>query len=528
MFVPYRSTLRPASLLMPLFETLLTLMLVAIVFLQLSRKLRVPYPTMLAIAGMLVAALPWAPDITIDPSLALALFVTLGLFDAAVNLPLRTLRQNWVPLVSLAGIAVLLTVAAVAAVGVAVAGLPVAVAVTLGAIVAPPDAAAAGALLSKYDLPKGTSIILRGESLLNDAVSLLIYTVAVASAAKAFTVHSYLPQLALAVPGGVLLGALIGRAYVAIGPRLSGTLGGTLLEFVTTFGTWIVAERLHLSAILAVVVLAMVVSHHMPARQGALHRVNSFAVWEGMVFCLNVLAFLLLGLQARHIVLGLWSEKLLPALILAGAVLVTVVAVRLVWVFVYGKAMAWLSERRFIRQKPQTAAQDLVAGWCGIRGLVTMATALALPADFPSRDLVQLCALAVVLGTLVIQGLTLGPLLRRLRFPPDGVSERMSRARVALSEAAMESMSEKSDRSAEILTEVYAAERDIARDGKHPHEVSRLEEYRRYAVDAKRRRLLELRRDDEIDDDTFRTLQQELDWAELAAAKPKDQELLEG
>lgn len=513
---------------MSLFETLLTLMLVAIAFLQLSRKLKVPYPTMLAIAGMLVAALPWAPDIGIDPKLALALFVTLGLFDAAVNLPPRTLRQNWLPLVSLAGIAVLLTVAAVAWVGVAVAGLPLAVAVTLGAIVAPPDAAAANALLSKYDLPRGTSIILRGESLLNDAVSLLIYTVAVATAAKTFTVPSYLPQLALAVPGGVLLGFVIGRVYIAIGPRLSGTLGGTLFEFVTTFGTWVVADRLHLSAILAVVVLAMVVSHHMPARRGALHRVNSFAVWEGVVFCLNVLAFLLLGLQARHIVLDLWSEKLIPALMFAGAVFATVVLARLAWVFAYGKAMAWLSGGGVIEQRPQTGAQSLVAGWCGIRGLVTMATALALPADFPSRDLVQLCALAVVLGTLVIQGLTLGPLLKRLEFPPDGVGERMSKARVALSEAAIALLAEKSDRPAEILREVYEAERDIVRDGKHPHEVSKLDHYRRDVVDAKRRKLLELRRNDEIDDDTFHVLQQELDWAELSAAKPQDQELLEG
>ncbi|EJK85939.1 cation:proton antiporter, partial [Rhizobium sp. AP16] len=130
---------------MAFFESMLTLMLVALIALQPSRKLGIPYPTMLAIAGVLVAMLPWAPGISIDPALALALFIAPALFDAAYDLPPRTLKQNWIPLISLAGIAVVLTAAAVAWVGVAYAGLPLAAAIALGAIVAPPDAAAATA-----------------------------------------------------------------------------------------------------------------------------------------------------------------------------------------------------------------------------------------------------------------------------------------------------------------------------------------------------------------------------------------------
>lgn len=135
-----------------------------------------------------------------------------------------------------------------------------------------------------------------------------------------------------------------------------------------------------------------------------------------------------------------------------------------------------------------------------------MAVALALPADFPSRDVIQLCALAVVGGTLVVQGLTLGPLLRWLDFPPDGMGDRVEKARVKLLDAARDALSSKSDRSAEILREVYASERDLARDGKHPREVSEMDEYRRAAVTAKRHKLVQLRNDDEIDDDVFHTL----------------------
>lgn len=200
---------------------------------------------------------------------------------------------------------------------------------------------------------------------------------------------------------------------------------------MTTFGTWVLAERFNLSAILAVVTLAMTIAHHMPSIQNARHRIASNSVWESMVFFLNVLAFLLMGLQARHIVLDLWSENLGTALFFSGAVFATVVFVRLAWVFAYGSVTAFLYRRPLSNDKPQTVSQNLVAGWCGIRGLVTMATALALPADFPSRDIMQLCALAVVLGTLIVQGLTLGPLLRRLQFKVHGDDKQFHSARRA-------------------------------------------------------------------------------------------------
>ncbi|KEC74359.1 UNVERIFIED_ORG: CPA1 family monovalent cation:H+ antiporter [Rhizobium esperanzae] len=512
---------------MAFFESMLTLLLVAIIFLQFSRKFRIPYPTMLAIAGIIVAAFPWAPNVAIDPQLALALLIAPVLFDAAYDLPPRTLKRNWLPLVSLAGIAVILTAAAVAAVGVTIAGLPLAAAVALGAIVAPPDAAAATAMLDRFDLPRQTYVILKGESLLNDAVALLIFSAAVAAVANPAFFTGVLAELTLAVPGGIILGYLLGRLYMVVGLKLAGTLGGTLLEFVATFGTWVIAERLHLSAILAIVVYAMVIARYMPERQTARHRIHSYSVWEAAVFLLNVLAFLLMGLQVRQIVLDLEPSRLNFAIILATAVFVTVIAVRLAWVLLYNRVVTVLAARGYTRQAAPSFATSLIAGWCGMRGLVTLATALALPIDFPDRDIILLSALAVVLGTLVVQGLTLGPLIRFLNFDPDTSLDRdLTRTRMALIDAALAELHGQ-DKSTRILRDVYTSEREIAADGKHPREVSKLDKQRRRVIVAKRRKLAAMRRSDEIDDDVFHILEQELDWAELAVLPPGRDEIVE-
>ncbi|ABC92122.1 probable Na+/H+ antiporter protein [Rhizobium etli CFN 42] len=512
---------------MAFFESMLTLLLVAIIFLQFSRKFRVPYPTMLAIAGIIVAAFPWAPEVAIDPRLALALFIAPVLFDAAYDLPPRTLRRNWLPLFSLAAIAVILTAAAVAAVGVAMAGLPLAVAVALGAIVAPPDAVAATVMLDRFNLPRQTYVILKGESLLNDAVALLIFSAAVAAATNPAFFTGILAELTLAAPGGLILGYFLGRLYMIVGLKLAGTLGGTLLEFVATFGTWIIAERLHLSAILAIVAYAMVIARYMPERQTARHRIHSYSVWEAAVFLLNVLAFLLMGLQVRQIVLDLDPGRLNFAITLATAVFVTVIVVRLAWVLVYNRAITFLAARRLTTQAAPSFAASLLAGWCGMRGLVTLATALALPIDFHDRDIILLSALAVVLGTLIVQGLTLGPLIRFLKFDPDtSLNRDLTKARVALIDAALAEL-EGEDKSTRILRDVYISEREITADGRHPREVSRLDRQRRCVIAAKRRKLAEMRRADEIDDDVFHRLEQELDWAELAVLPPGRDEIVE-
>ena len=363
---------------MHLFVSLLTLALVAIVLLQISRHLNAPYPSMLAMAGAAVAALPWSQPIGIDPELALALFIAPALLDAAYDLPPREMRRHWPPLLALAGGAVLLTTAAVAWTGVALAGMPLAAAVALGAIVAPPDAAAASAMLARFKLPRRMVTVLKGESLLNDAVALLIFSAAVGTVTMQGDFASLVPGLALAVPGGLLLGVLIGKVYMALAPRLAGTLGGRLFEFVATFGAWVIAERLQLSPILCVVAYAITVARSMPELQSARDRVHSYSVWETLVFLLNVLAFLLMGLQARAIITRLDPDEIWRAVVFASAVLGVVVVVRILWVIAYNRFADAVSVLRGTPRQPGLRSA-LVVSWCGMRGLVTLAIAVAFP-----------------------------------------------------------------------------------------------------------------------------------------------------
>jgi Na+/H+ antiporter len=513
---------------MALFESVLTLLLVAIVLLQVTRRSTIPYPAMLALAGVAVAALPWAPDIQVDPKLAMTLFIAPALLDAAYDFPPRALRRYWLPLIALAAIAVLLTTAAVAWIGVVWAGLPLAAAIALGAIVAPPDAAAASAMLGRFALPRSTVTVLKGESLLNDAVALLIFGAAVGNVGAGLSSVGFLSQLALAVPGGVLFGFVCGKIVVRLARHLVGTLSGLLFQFVATFGVWMMADRLHLSAILAMVAFAMILARYTPDRTPANDRMHAYSVWETTVFVLNVVAFLLVGLQAREIVSALHPAELWQALRFAALVVAVVIVVRVVWVLLYNRLVGPIY-RLLGRHDGPSLKQGVVAAWCGMRGLVTLATALALPGDFPGRGTIVLSALAVVLGTLVLQGITLGPLIRWLRFAPDHSFDReVAAARVVLLDAALASLGDADDQTTTALRFRYTTERAHAAGPGDENAVTKMDELQRKSLAAQRAQLSSLRRADKIDDDVFHALELELDRTELGA-NPRDQfELEEG
>jgi CPA1 family monovalent cation:H+ antiporter len=272
----------------------------------------------------------------------------------------------------------------------------------------------------------------------------------------------------------------------------------------------------------------MTVARTLPERQSPRERVHLYSVWEATVFLLNVLAFLLMGLQARAIITRLDPGQIGQALGFAGLVLGIVVAVRVAWVLAYNRLVSFVFRVRGRPDRP-SLAQGLVVAWCGMRGLVTLATALALPETFPARDLIVLSALAVVLGTLVGQGLTLGPLIRLLRFMPDDEFDRqLSSTRVALLDAAIASLGERTGEPAARLRDAYHLERAVAAAGRHPRAVTESDHLRRHSLIAKRGKLAELRRSGQIDDDVFHVIEQELDWAELAAWPPDQFELEEG
>ncbi|RVA11371.1 sodium:proton antiporter, partial [Mesorhizobium sp. M7A.F.Ca.US.002.01.1.1] len=411
---------------MVLFELTLVLLLIAVALTALSRRVQVPYPSLLALAGVAIAFVPGVPTIEIDPELALALFIAPVLLDAAYDTSLRDLNRYKVPLVLLALGAVLFTTATVALAGWAMAGLPIAAAIALGAIVAPPDAVAASAVLGQFKVPHRITAILQGESLLNDATALLIYRMAISAAAGSILLSSAVPMILLSTLGSLAAGYLLGRLSLMTLGRIEDPASGTVVQFAGTFGVWILADRIGLSAIITIVVYAMTIARTAPRRMPARNRISSYSVWETAVFVLNVLAFVLMGLQARTIVGRLAGQGQTDAFVLAGTVLAIVIVSRFVWVLGCGAIIRWF-DRFGVADRQRDAPSfrgGVLIGWCGMRGLVTLAAAFALPAEFPARDPIVLAAFTVVLGTLVLQGMSLKPLLRLLNLNPDETVDR--------------------------------------------------------------------------------------------------------
>ena len=500
---------------MSFFESLLVLMAVAIVLLQVARRLTIPYPTMLAAAGVGLAVIPGAPTIKLDPHIALALFIAPALVDAAFDFPAQAVRRFWRPLFSLAVLAVLFSAGLVAWLGVTMAGLPLYAALALGAIVAPPDAAAATAVLSSVSMPRRSVTVLKGESLLNDATALLLFGAAVAIHTRGEIDANLAVHLGLAAPGGLVLGFVIARLFRVLTPFITGTLGGNLMEFVSCFGVWIIAERLGLSPVLCLVAFAMTIARTAGLTTAPRMRIHSFAVWSTAVFLLNVLAFLLMGFQARAIVGAMEPARLRDAAIFAAAVIGCLVVARMTWVLIYNRlanAFAWF--RGGI--PAPTFKQGILVGWCGMRGLVTLATAFALPASFPQRDLIVLTAFAVVLATLVLQGLTLAPLVRLLKLDGhEDLDGELAATRADLAAAALATLEGETGPTADHWRYGLEATRAAALSPDDP----RLEEKRRIglvAIRCQRERLEHLRGEQRVGPDAFIILQEELDFAEVA------------
>lgn len=504
---------------MQLFELIIALLLGGAALAALARRAGLPYPALLALAGAGIALLPGTPTVTLDPDLALALFIAPVLLDAAFDASPRDLREQWRAVASLALIAVALTVAAVAlTVRWLAPEVPWAAAIALGAIVAPPDAAAATAVLRQLRPPHRLLVLLEGESLFNDASALLIYRLAVGAAMGGAVVGwGVVPMLLMVSVGSVVLGLVLSRITLLVNARIHDVATSVIVQFVGVFGVWLLAEAVHLSGILTMVVFAMAVAREAPTVIPARIRIPSYAVWEVAVFVLNVLAFILVGLQLKPIVARLGRTEVVTYLGSAAVVCLVVIVVRVLWVMREDIARWLLRRVGPAGGRCGSTSNAAVVAWCGMRGTVTLAAALALPTGFPQRDLVLFIAFCVVLGTLVIQGLTLRPLMHRLGLEHDDAVEREVRlAREETARAAATAMDDHGDQSelARLVRHTYEARLGSTPSAESAGSVGEL---LRRAVAAERRRLVELRDDGTIGDDAFHRVEEDLDWAELNA-----------
>lgn len=524
---------------MDVFEIVVAMLVGGAALAGLARRIGAPYPALVALAGAALALVPGVPTVVLDPELALALFVAPVLLDAAFDSSLRDLRANWRQVASLALGAVALTIAVVAVVArMLVPEMPWAAALALGAIVAPPDAAAATTVLKQLRPPHRLLVILEGESLFNDASALLAYRIAVGAAVTGLlSGWSVVPTLLLVTAGSVVLGLVLSRILMAVNRRISDVAIAVVIQFGGTFAVWVLAERLHLSGIVTMVVFAMAAARRaeaMPARI----RIPSYAVWEVAVFVLNVLAFVLVGFQLRSIAGRITGQTGLRYAGFAAAVVAAVVLARFAWVSGAAAFSRWWCRPRADGAcRPDrmglTRGGAFLVGWCGMRGTVTLAAALALPAGlgsgpaFPHRDLIVVTAFGVVLGTLVLQGLTLKPLLLRLRLEDDGTVEREVRlARLEVLRAATSAAPEAAAEAGEIVRRSYAlqleqAEQELAHENDSAAHAAHAAADRQdlavleAATGAQRARLAALRADGTIGDAAYQRVQEELDWMEL-------------
>jgi CPA1 family monovalent cation:H+ antiporter len=533
---------------MQVFEVVIALLLGGAALAGIARHFGAPYPALVALAGAGLALVPGTPTLVLDPELALALFVAPVLVDAAFDASARDMRVNWRPIASLALGAVALTIVVVAVVArLLVPDMPWAAAIALGAIVAPPDAAAATTVLKQLRPPNRLLVILEGESLFNDASALLVYRLAVGATMTGFiSGWSVVPMLLVVTVGSVVLALVLSRLSLMVIVRISDVSTAVIVQFCGSFFVWILAEQLKLSGIITTVVFAMAASRRAPELIPPRLRIQSWAVWEVAVFVLNVLAFILVGFQLKSILARLTEATGQRYAIFAAAVCLVVILARIAWVTGAAEFSRWRCRpsvdgtpgpRDAVALDRRSAA---VVGWCGMRGTVTLAAALALPAAFPLRDLILTTAFGVTLGTLVLQGLTLRPLILRLGIKDDGSIEREVRlARVESLRAAVDAVAAcHGDESAELVQrrftiqllraeKAFDADGPVANraapEGPGPNSSSSSEAANadddsvviRAATEAQRRRLVALRGDGTIGDAAFQRLEEELDWSEL-------------
>ncbi|HKA37947.1 MAG TPA: sodium:proton antiporter [Thermoanaerobaculia bacterium] len=514
------------------FEGLLGVLLLAALLAALARRIGAPYPAFLALVGAVLAFVPGTPRFSIDPDLALALFVAPVLLDAAYDASPRDLRDNWIAVTSLAVVSVIVTTAAVALVARRlVPAMPWPAAIALGAIVSPPDAAAALAVLRQLRPPHRILTVLEGESLLNDATALLIYRLAVGAVAmSAFSIRAVVPTILLVVAGSIVAGLVLARLALPLIEKIRDVPTAIIVQFVSTFGVWILADRLGFSSILTMVAYAIAVARRAPERTPARIRLPSYAVWETAVFVLNVLAFVFIGLQIRPILSSLNPRERTRFLQFAGSVLLAVIAVRILWVMTHNTVARWWIRRHGFHPRrpidPPTVGSGIAISWSGMRGIVTLAAALALPDDssaapFPFRDLIVVTAFSIVLGTLVVQGLTLKPLLRLLDLRDDDpVGRETAQARQRALDAALETLDGDDSPAAQSVRHELTAhlavpggESAAVEDGGFSHE-----DCHRRALAAARRVAFDMRARDEIGDDAFHRIEEELDWLEMGSA----------
>jgi len=396
----------------------------------LAGRLRFPAPLLLIATGVAASYVPGVPEIHLEPEIVLLGLLPPLLYAAAVQTSLVDFRQNRRVILLLSiGLVVFTTLGVGVVAHALLPALPWWAGFALGAVVAPPDAVAATAVARRIGLPRRLVTILEGESLLNDATALVALRTAIAAIGVGMTAWQVAGDFLWATGGGVLAGFVVFRIVAWFRPRITDPVLDTAVSFVVPFVAYLIAEAVHASGVLAVVVTGLLLGHKAHRLQTAKSRVMERTNWKTIAFLLENTVFLLIGLQANWIFADVARSQVPPAVVVSTclATLLGVILLRLAWVF----AARFLLVRPVdpVTGEKASAANTFILGWAGMRGVVTLAAAFVIPAQTPYREVLLLAAFTVVAGTLFIQGLSLPWLARRLRVrPPDPMEDALARA----------------------------------------------------------------------------------------------------
>ncbi len=514
--------------LLPIIGLVLGVLLVNVV----AARFTVPVPIPLVVVGLAVSFIPGVPSFEVSPELVLAVLLPPLLYAAAVESSAVAIRKLLRPIFQLAVVLVLLTAFTVAIVLTAlVPGVPFAAALALGAIVAPPDAVAAVALARRIGLPRRLVTVLEGESLFNDATSLVTLKVAIgAIGASSVAWAPAIGQFAWASVGGIAIGAVLGLGLSYVRRTVSSALVITVLSLVTPFAAYLVGEAVHSSGVLVVVVTGLVLGYRSPIEVPASVRLTETATWAALRFALEGVVFALIGLQLRGIVASLDTGDGVVFLAV-GAVLLTVIVSRPIWLAVI-HLVSKLGRSTEVVGWTGVAALS----WAGMRGVVSLAAAQTLPMDTPYRSLLLVCTIAVIIGTLVVQGLTLPWVIRRLGIAEDHRADDQAERAKAHAEvsSAIESQVDTmvddgklSERQAELMRK-WAGLRDWRNwdDGDQSREFGRrlsvLTDWRRSLLGVERTVIVSMRNRGELTEDVLREMQHDLDLEEALLERRGD------
>ena len=488
----------------------------------LARVVGVPYPVTLVVGGAVIGFLPGVPSVELEPELVLLIFLPPLLYGAAFFTSVRDLRRNAGPIALLSIPLVFVTMLAVAVVAHEVIGLDWGPAFVLGAIVSPTDAVAPAEIMRRIGAPRRLISIVEGENLTNDWTALVLYRFAIAAVATgSFSLWEAGPKFLATGVGGLVVGLVAGRVIREIRARIDDPPTEITISILSGYAAYLPAEHLGASGVIAAVATGLYMGWHTPQLTTPLMRLQGVAIWEILTFLLNAILFLLVGLQLPGVLDNLSGRTTGELVLWASLVSAVVIAVRMLWIMLV------------MGQRHAPPAERVAVGWAGMRGSVSLAAALAIPittdagAPFPDRDLIVFLAFVVIFVTLVGQGLTLAPLVRRLGLMDDGEEEREERvARQRVAEAGIGRIDElgepdwispESVQRARNVLDYRARRFGALAGGDGDGYEERTDAWRRLMYDlydAQRVELVQLRNRGEISDEVRRKIERDLDLEE--------------